>query len=117
MWVLVNKMTPVLKWAGGKTQLLGQIASNMPSEYKHYYEPFIGGGAVLLGIVPEQAYVNDVNEQLINLYIQLKIAVEAVLEKVKELDAVPCDKERYYVIREYYNTKIAAKELDAECAL
>lgn len=87
MWVLVNKMTPVLKWAGGKTQLLGQIASNMPSEYNHYYEPFIGGGAVLLGIVPEQAYVNDVNEQLINLYIQLKIAVEAVLEKVKELDA------------------------------
>ena len=69
-----------------------------------------------MGIVPEQAYVNDVNEQLINLYIQLKIAVEAVLEKVKELDAVPCDKERYYVIREYYNTKIAAKELDAECA-
>lgn len=116
MWVLVNKMTPVLKWAGGKTQLLGQIASNMPLEYNHYYEPFIGGGAVLLGIVPEQAYVNDVNEQLINLYIQLKIAVEAVLEKVKELDAVPCDKERYYVIREYYNTKIAAKELDAECA-
>ena len=42
-----------------------------------------------MGIVPEQAYVNDVNEQLINLYIQLKIAVEAVLEKVKELDAVP----------------------------
>ena len=40
-----------------------------------------------MGIVPEQAYVNDVNEQLINLYIQLKIAVEAVLEKVKELDA------------------------------
>ena len=71
---------------------------------------------MLLGIVPEQAYVNDVNEQLINLYIQLKIAVEAVLEKVKELDAVPCDKERYYVIRECYNTKIAAKELDAECA-
>ena len=53
--MLVNKMTPVLKWAGGKTQLLGQIASNMPSEYNHYYEPFIGGGAVLLGIVPEQA--------------------------------------------------------------
>ena len=44
-----------------------------------------------MGIVPEQTYVNDVNEQLINLYIQLKIAVEAVLENVKELDAVPCE--------------------------
>ena len=79
-----RKMTPVLKWAGGKTQLLEQIADNMPSEYNNYYEPFIGGAAVLFGISPAQAFVNDVNEQLVNLYTQLKIAAEGVIAKVNE---------------------------------
>lgn len=49
---MLEKMSPVLKWAGGKTQLLEQIAAKMPSEYNHYYEPFIGSAAVLFGISP-----------------------------------------------------------------
>ena len=50
--MLERKMTPVLKWAGGKTQLLEEIAGKMPAEYNNYYEPFIGGAAVLFGIFP-----------------------------------------------------------------
>ena len=46
--MLERKMSPVLKWAGGKTQLLDHIADSMPAEYNNYYEPFIGGAAVLL---------------------------------------------------------------------
>lgn len=109
-------MAPVLKWAGGKTQLLEQITDSMPSEYNNYYEPFIGGAAVLFGISPAQAFVNDVNEQLVNLYIQLKVAVESVIAKVNEMDATPCTKELYYAIREQYNTKITNRDFDAECA-
>lgn len=109
-------MAPVLKWAGGKTQLLEQIIDRMPSEYNSYYEPFIGGAAVLFGISPAKAFVNDVNEQLVNLYKQLKVAVESVIAKVNEMDAVPCTRELYYAIREQYNTKIASRDLDAECA-
>lgn len=43
-----NHMRPVLKWAGGKTQLLDAISARMPTVYNDYYEPFIGGGSVLL---------------------------------------------------------------------
>lgn len=109
-------MTPVLKWAGGKTQILEQIKENMPSEYNNYYEPFIGGGAVLLNVSPLQAFINDVNEQLMNLYTQIKNAVESVIEKVNEMDSIPCNKELYYSIREKYNKKIENQNFDAETA-
>lgn len=114
--MLKRKMSPVLKWAGGKTQLLEHIAANMPAEYNNYYEPFIGSAAVLLGISPSQAFINDVNEQLVNLYIQLKIAADSVIAQVNEMDAVPCTKELYYAIRERYNAKISRCDFDAECA-
>ena len=114
--MLERKMSPVLKWAGGKTQLLDHIADSMPAEYNNYYEPFIGGAAVLFGVSPTQAFVNDVNEQLVNLYTQLKVAVDSVIAKVNEMDATPCTKELYYAIREQYNKKIASRDFDAECA-
>jgi len=109
-------MRPVLKWAGGKTQLLDAISARMPTVYNDYYEPFIGGGSVLLFLRPEKAYINDTNEQLINLYIQIRDNAESVIEVVTELDSSPCDKEMYCKIRERYNTKITSNELDFECA-
>lgn len=114
--MIERKMSPVLKWAGGKTQLLEHISENMPAEYNNYYEPFLGGAAVLFGISPTQAFVNDVNEQLVNLYMQLKFTVESVITKINELDAIPCTKELYYTIRKQYNIKIANRDFDAECA-
>ena len=114
--MLKRKMSPVLKWAGGKTQLLEQITESMPYEYNNYYEPFVGGAAVLLSVSPVQAFVNDVNEQLVNLYQQLKNAVESVIAKVNEMDAMPCTKELYYAVRELYNDKITKRDFDAECA-
>lgn len=114
--VLKKKMSPILKWAGGKTQLLQYIVDKIPDEYNHYYEPFIGSAAVLLGVSPAQAFVNDGNEQLVNLYTQVKVAVDKVIAKVNELDATPCTKDLYYAIREQYNAKIASRDLDAECA-
>ena len=67
-----RKMSPVLKWAGGKTQLLGAIMTRLPKDYNRYYEPFIGSGAVFLAINPPNAVISDTNEQLINLYNCLK---------------------------------------------
>lgn len=87
-----KKMSPILKWAGGKSQILEYIADSMPADFNNYYEPFIGGASVLLGISPAQAYVNDINEQLVNLYMQLKLAADSVITKVNELDTVPCTK-------------------------
>lgn len=109
-------MTPVLKWAGGKSQLLPAIKSLLPTQYEHYYEPFIGGAAMLLSIVPHRATVNDINSQLVNLYRQLQNSPEAIIEYVNAMDAVNCDKDYYLGMREKYNYKIANLELDSECA-
>lgn len=113
---LRRKMFPVLKWAGGKTQLLEHIKRNMPAEYGNYYEPFLGGGAVLFGVSPARAFVNDVNIQFVNLYRQLKNAPDSVIEKVNEMDAISCTKEFYYASRQKFNQKISNGEFDAECA-
>lgn len=114
--MIARQMSPVLKWAGGKTQLLDPITSRMPQKYNKYYEPFIGGGAVWLAVTPEQAVINDTNEQLINLYRQMKENAQAVISIINKLDSVPCDKDFYYNTRERYNRKIASCTLDAESA-
>lgn len=110
------KTEPFVKWAGGKRQLLERLESRMPDAYNRYYEPFIGGGALLLDVQPENAVINDTNGQLLNVYRQLKENPEAVIVAVGVLDKVACNKERYYLVRDHYNEKIQAQELDAECA-
>lgn len=110
------KIGPFVKWAGGKKQLLERLEERMPETYGRYYEPFIGGGALLLDVQPKNAVINDVNEQLLNVYRQLKTDAEAVISILRELDSVECDKEHYLKMRDEYNKKIAAHILDAECA-
>lgn len=111
-----KELRPVIKWAGGKTQLLSELIARFPEKYSNYYEPFIGGGALLLNVQPKKAHINDVNEQLINLYLQLRDNPLDVIEKVKALDAEPCNKDFYFATRDVYNDKILSNELDAECA-
>lgn len=61
-------MVPFVKWVGGKRQIIKRIEKHWPSEYNTYYEPFVGGGAVLFHFTPEKAVINDLNSELINLY-------------------------------------------------
>lgn len=63
-----NKLHPVVKWAGGKTQILDKIKSLMPQKIGNYFEPFVGGGALLFSLVPHKATINDFNEELIDVY-------------------------------------------------
>lgn len=112
------KVAPFLKWAGGKRQLLNQIKERMPKEYNDYYEPFIGGGAVLFKLQPEKATINDINISLINVYRQVKDNTEEFIELVKKLDSEMWeDGKGYYLdIREKYNDKLLKKEYDLELA-
>lgn len=61
-------MHPFVKWAGGKGQLLERIEALMPKTYGHYYEPFIGGGALLFHIAPKAFTINDFNSELVQAY-------------------------------------------------
>ena len=109
-------MEPFVKWAGGKRQLLDLINSKTPSSFETYYEPFVGGGAVLFYLKPQKAIISDVNEQLINVYIQLQKNPKALIKKIEKFDKTVCDKEYYLSMRDQYNQKISNKELDIDCA-
>ena len=108
-------MGPFVKWAGGKGQLLKQLRSHIP-DYDTYYEPFIGGGALLLAVKPQKAVVSDVNEQLINTYLQIQKDAEEVIKLVNGFDKTECSKDFYLAMRSKFNEKITKHELDAECA-
>lgn len=59
---------PFVKWAGGKTQSLEVISHYLPQNFNTYFEPFVGGGALLLKLQPKSFYINDINEELICAY-------------------------------------------------
>jgi DNA adenine methylase len=60
-----HKIKPFVKWAGGKTQILDMIRKLLPKSFNNYYEPFLGGGALLFDLAPDSAVVSDSNEELI----------------------------------------------------
>lgn len=77
-------VAPVLKWVGGKRQLLQDITQYIPEKHSTYYEPFLGGGAVLFELQPAKAVVNDINEELINVYNAIRDDVEGLIDDLKK---------------------------------
>ena len=67
---------PFVKWAGGKRQLLEHLSVRMPKEYTDYYEPFVGGGALLFHQKPSWAFINDINWELIHTYTEIRDHVD-----------------------------------------
>lgn len=113
-----SSITPFVKWAGGKRQLLTQIKERMPEKYNNYFEPFVGGGAVTFALLPENALINDINKALINAYRQICDVPEVFLKAIKKLDNEMWEdgKEYYYFLREHYNDKLMKTEFDVELA-
>lgn len=74
---------PLLKWAGGKSQLLGQLLPRIPKKYGQYIEPFFGGGALFFAVKPENAIIADSNPELVNLYQSVADNVDGVIRCLK----------------------------------
>lgn len=92
-----GRIKPVLKWAGGKTQLLDDLVPRVPEECGRYIEPFFGGGALFFAVRPESAIIADRNPELINMYEQIAENLDSV---IKYLGQYENDKEMYYAVRE-----------------
>ena len=84
-------MKPFLKWVGGKTQIIDKVISSFPKEMNSYYEPFLGGGSVLLALLSSDIkimgdiYASDLNPNLIGLYINVQLHVDELITEVKIL--------------------------------
>lgn len=78
------EIKPVLKWVGGKRQLLPELQRRMPEQFGTYCEPFIGGAALLLAVKPQRAIVCDFNAELINFYSIVKNDCENLILELKQ---------------------------------
>jgi len=96
---------PFLKWAGGKTQLLGELIRRVPKDFNVYFEPFIGGGALYFAISPEQAVIADINDDLVNVY---NVVRDNPNELMAALSKYKNDKDFYYEIRSQDQTKLSS---------
>jgi DNA adenine methylase len=87
---------PLLKWAGGKTQLLGEIMPKIPPKYGRYIEPFFGGGALFFSVCPEGGVIADINPELVNLYQTVASDVDGI---VAALSLYENTEEMFYTVR------------------
>jgi DNA adenine methylase len=111
-------VSPFVKWAGGKRQLLPHIKERMPKQYNNYFEPFVGGGAAIFELLPANALINDINKALMNTYQQICNVPDTFLKVVNMLDEEMWEdgKEYYYSLRKHYNDKLMKEEFDVELA-
>ena len=99
---LKQETYPIVKWVGGKRQLMFELLKNMPKNYNRYFEPFIGGGALFFELRPDNAYISDMNEELINLY---QVVRDNVDELITDLQKHDISKEYFMEIRNIDRTE------------
>jgi DNA adenine methylase len=91
--VVGDDTRPFLKWAGGKRQLLPRLLELAPRTFGHYFEPFLGGGALFFALRPARATLSDLNVRLIRTYKGVRDNVDAV---IRLLSSYPPHLTRFY---------------------
>ncbi len=96
----MNRARPVLKWAGGKGQLLPALLARLPETFAAYHEPFVGGGALFFALAAQRrvgpVFLSDANPSLIDVYLGLQTDVDAVIVALRRH---VYDRDRYYAVR------------------
>lgn len=87
---------PVIKWVGGKRQLINELKSFLPKDYNRYFEPFIGGGALFFSLKHQNSFISDYNHELTNLYSTIKNDTDKL---IKDLKKHKNTEEYYYEMR------------------
>jgi DNA adenine methylase len=89
---------PIIKWAGGKTQLLDELKPRMPKNVKAMAEPFAGGLALSLSVMPDHLFANDFNKELVNLYRVIR-GPRGVSDVMRIINATPNTEAAFLAIR------------------
>jgi DNA adenine methylase len=97
---------PFVKWAGGKRQLIPILNENLPENFGTYYEPFIGGGALLFHILTDRndqkCSISDLNSDLVLAYTTIRNRIDDLILSLKnhEKNYHKDSKSYYYSVRE-----------------
>ena len=102
-----KQLKPILKWAGGKRQILPYLLQYIPKNFNNYYEPFAGGLALLIELYNrgriKKAIISDINKDLINLYEIIKEKPYELISAIKEIP-FKNNKDDYYQARKLFNS-------------
>ena len=96
---------PIVKWAGGKRQMISVLDSNLPTEFARYHEPFLGGAALSFHILSKHAdqrcVLSDLNSDLISTYVAIRDNIDELIPLLKDHQNryTKNSKEYYYMIR------------------
>jgi DNA adenine methylase len=123
------ELKPFVKWVGGKGQLVGEIEKFIPSTdlgFTKYCEPMVGGGALLFNILSKydyyEIYISDSNAELVNAYNVVKNDVQALIEKLTEMELtfLPMNengrKYYFYTARDRFNSLLLSSDTAVEKA-
>lgn len=106
----IKSMRPLLKWAGGKTQLLAEILPKIPDKYGRYIEPFVGGGALFFAVKPGGGIIADSNPELVNCYQAVANDIEGVIAKLARYEY---KEDVFYAVRSQNWSKLTPSEAAA----
>lgn len=144
---MTENTKPVLKWVGGKTQIIDKVIQSFPKIIKNYHEPFLGGGSVLLALlshnkngvikVEGRFYASDINKNLINLYKNIQLFPRELVAKLKKIieeylkisgsvvnrkaiskeEAISSKESYYYWIRRKFNSMTDDSSIEASAMM
>ena len=80
-----KKFKPFFKWSGGKSKEFDKVVKWAPKEYNAYYEPFLGGGAIWLGLAPKKSIVGDYYDEVTNFFQILKSEGQTFIDECNKL--------------------------------
>ena len=82
----IPRLSPIIKWEGGKEKELTEILPRIPDDFENYYEPFVGGGAVYFAIDKPKMFINDKSSELINLYLLIQKQDTVFFERLEAIN-------------------------------
>lgn len=107
--IVRQRLSPIVKWAGGKEKELKYILPNIPTSINCYYEPFVGGGSVFMAMEPyaKKFRINDLSSELICLYKNISEKKDSFFHYAEAIDNAWKKSEEFYIsnpsIRQMYS--------------
>ena len=99
---LPGSASPIIKWVGGKSKLLGELALRLPARHERYFEPFAGGAALFFHLAPDRAVLADRNADLVAMYRAVAGDVDGTIRRLA-IHRDAHDEEHYYQLRARWN--------------
>lgn len=96
--------SPIIKWVGGKSKLLGELAARLPPRHERYFEPFAGGAALFFHLAPARAVLADRNADLIGMYQAVAADAPGMIRRLA-IHRAAHDQAHYYEVRERWNDR------------